>query len=369
MCRHKIMEDMIMKVKEKLKSTIDRYLVKGLSGMALGLFSTLIVGLIIKQIGTLLGDLTIGRYLIYFGSVASVTTGAGIGIGVAHKLESPPLVVYSSAVTGLIGAYASKIVSGQMFVDGNIMLIGPGEPLGAFIAALIGIEAGRLIAGKTKLDIVITPIITIITGATIGVLLGPSISTFMSQLGQFVNWSTEQRPFIMGILVATTMGIFLTLPISSAAISIILGLSGVAAGAATVGCTAQMVGFAVASYRENKMNGLVAQGLGTSMLQIPNIVKNPLIWIPPILTSAILGPISTMLFGMENNAAGAGMGTAGLVGQIMTYETMTEFQSPGVVLLKIALLHFLLPAVLTLGFSELLRYVGWIKKGDMKLDA
>lgn len=362
------MEVIKLDSKKLIKKFIDRYFIKGLSGMALGLFSTLIVGLIIKQIGLLLGDNELGAILIGIGSVASVATGVGIGVGVANALKAPQLIIYSSAVTGFIGAYASKFISEAMFADGGILLIGPGDPLGAFIAVVIGIEVGRLIAGKTSLDIVLTPIVTILSGAAVGLIVGPPISSFMTSLGNFIGWATELRPFSMGIIVSTTMGIFLTLPISSAAISIILGLSGLAAGAATVGCASQMVGFAVASYRENKVNGLVAQGLGTSMLQIPNIVKNPRIWIPPIITSAILGPVSTMVFQMENNSAGGGMGTSGLVGQIMTYQTMAGSESGLILIMKILLLHFVLPAILTLIISELMRKKQWIKYGDMKLN-
>lgn len=353
-----------MKTDNMLKRFINRYLIEGLSGMALGLFSTLIVGLILKQIG----DLTNIKQLIWFGSFATVLTGAGIGIGVAHKFKVPPLVLYSSAVTGLIGAYASKIIIGASFVDGNVVLIGPGEPLGAFIGAVIGIEIGRLVSGKTKLDIVITPIITIATGGAIGLLVGPPISKFMTYLGDIIIISTEQAPFIMGILVSVLMGVILTLPISSAALSIILGLNGLAAGAATVGCATQMIGFAVASYRENKVNGLLAQGLGTSMLQVPNIVKNPRIWIPPIITSAILGPIATMVFRMTNNSYGGGMGTSGLVGQIMTWDTMSSSRGNMVLLTQIIVLHFVLPAIITLIISEFMRKKEWIKYGDMKLD-
>lgn len=353
---------------EILKKGIDRYLIKGFSGMALGLFSTLIVGLIIKQLGLLFGTSSFATVLLGIGSIATVATGVGIGIGVANALEAPKLVIYSSAVTGFIGAYASQFMAGTLIVDGVVSLGTPGDPLSAFLAVVIGVEVGRLISGKTSLDIVLTPIITIIAGAAMGLLVGPTLSSMMARLGNFITWATELQPFAMGIIISTTMGIFLTLPISSAAISIILGLSGLAAGAATVGCATQMVGFAVASYRENKVNGLVAQGLGTSMLQIPNIVKNPRIWVPPIMASAILGPVSTLIFQMENNAAGGGMGTSGLVGQIMTFQTMLGSEPAIMLIIKISLLHFILPAVLTLIISEFMRKRNWIKFGDMKLN-
>lgn len=355
--------------KSLIRKLVDRYLIEGLSGMALGLFSTLIIGLIIKQIGGIIGDNSVGRTLIQMGSMATVLTGVGVGVGVAHKLKATSLVMYASAVTGLIGAYAGKIINGQIFVDGNVTLIGPGEPLGAFIAVIVGVEIGRLVAGKTKIDIIVTPMITIISGSTAGLLIGPSIAAFMNWLGNIIELATIQQPFVMGILVSVLMGMILTLPISSAALSIILGLNGLAAGAATVGCATQMVGFAVASYRENKVNGLVAQGLGTSMLQVPNIVKNPKIWLPPIIASAILGPIATTVFMMKNNAYGGGMGTSGFVGQLMTWDTMSGSEVPAILFGKIVILHIILPAILTLAISEYMRKKGWIKFGDMRLES
>ena len=256
----------------------------------------------------------------------------------------------------------------SFFADGAVHLAGPGEPLGAFIAAMVAIDVGRLVAGKTKIDILITPLVSIVSGSAVGLVLGPPISDFMAGIGAMVNWGTEQQPLLMGVVVSVLMGMILTLPISSAAIGVVLNLSGIAAGAATVGCCANMIGFAVASWRENKMGGLLAQGLGTSMLQMPNIMRRPVIWLPAILSSAILGPMSTLVFRMTNNATGSGMGTAGLVGPLMAYQTMVQTQSPAWVLVQIALMHFILPAALTLGFSELFRRLGWIRSGDMKLD-
>jgi uncharacterized protein len=364
---------------EKVKKLLNHIFIDGLSGMALGLFATLIVGTIIKQLGALIGG-EIGNTLTTLGTVASVLTGAGIGCGVAYKFKESPLVVLSAATAGMVGAYASKIIGGSLIVNGvvsssgaiiegsAVALGGPGEPLGAFIAAYIGIEVGHLVSGKTKIDILVTPLCSILSGSIVGLIVGPPISAFMAGLGNLIEIGTEQQPFIMGIIVSVLMGMFLTLPISSAAIGLVLGLSGLPAGAATVGCCANMVGFAVASYRENKVGGLLAQGVGTSMLQVPNIVKKPVIWLPAIITSAILGPLSTMVFKMTNNAAGSGMGTAGFVGQIMTYQTMVGAESASVVLIKIALMHFILPTILTLLISEFMRKKGYIKFGDMKLD-
>ena len=350
-----------------IKKYLHRVFIDGLSGMAMGLFATLIVGTIIQQIGTLIGG-QIGDLIFLVGKVAAVATCAGIGVGVAHKFQESSLVVLSAATCGMIGGYASKLLAGTVFSDGSIILAGPGEPLGAFIAAYVGIEVGHLIAGKTKIDILLTPLVTIGTGSAVGILVGPPISSFMTWLGSLINWGTEQQPFLMGIVVAVLMGMILTLPISSAALGVILNLSGLAAGAATVGCCCNMIGFAVASYRENKLGGLLAQGIGTSMLQVPNIMRKPVIWLPAILSSAILGPVSTMLFHMTSNATGSGMGTAGFVGQIMTWQVMTATESPVAVMIKIILIQFLLPGLLALGISEFMRKHNFIKTGDMKLD-
>ncbi|MEG0154465.1 MAG: PTS sugar transporter subunit IIC [Lachnospiraceae bacterium] len=352
---------------EKIKKLLDRIFIDGLSGMAQGLFATLIIGTIIQQIGLLVGG-SKGDMLYTIGKVAASLTGAGIGIGVAYKFKERQLVVVSAATAGMVGAFAGKLLTGTLMIDGAMVLAGPGEPLGAFLAAYIGIEVGHLVSGRTKIDILITSLVTIGAGAVAGLLLGPPISRFMTGLGSIINWGTEQQPFLMGITVSVLMGMILTLPISSAALGIILNLSGLAAGAATIGCCCNMVGFAVASYRENKIGGLLAQGIGTSMLQVPNIIRKPIIWLPAILSSAILGPVGTMIFHMTSNATGSGMGTAGLVGQIMTWQTMIVSESPTVVMVKIVVLQVVLPAILTLGISEYMRKKHWIKFGDMKLE-
>ena len=350
-----------------MKSILDRFFIDGLSGMAHGLFATLIIGTIIQQIGNFVPGGT--RDMIYLlGKVAAGLTGAGIGAGVARKLDAGHLVVVSAAVVGMIGAFASRILAGEVLVDDSLVLTGPGEPLGAFLAAYIAVEIGILISGKTKLDIILTPLVCIGVGSAVGLFAGPPISRFMAWLGSLINWGTEQQPLVMGIVVSVLMGMILTLPISSAALGVILNLSGLAAGAATVGCCCNMIGFAVASFRENKISGFLAQGIGTSMLQVPNIVRHPLIWIPPILSSAILGPVGTMLFQMTNNATGSGMGTAGLVGPLMTWQVMTQTEPETIVLFKIILIQFVLPAVLTLLISEFMRKKKWIRYGDMKLE-
>ena len=353
---------------KKLKSALNLIFIEGLSGMALGLFSTLIIGTIIKQIGSYIPGV-VGQWLITFGTIASGLTGAGIGCGVATKFKKAPLVTVSAAVCGMVGAYASKLIAGTVIVEGAVQYVGPGEPLGAYVAALTGILVGSLVAGKTKLDILLTPFTTIVSGCVIGIIVGPPISNLMASLGNIIMVCTEQQPFLMGILVSVLMGMILTLPISSAAIAVVLNLSGIAAGAATVGCCANMIGFAVASYKENGIGGLFAQGIGTSMLQVPNIFKKPVIWLPAIITSAILGPISTCLLGMTDNPTGAGMGTSGLVGQLMTYQDMVaNGAAPVVVIIEIVVMHFILPGVLAFVISEFMRKKGIIKNGDMKLE-
>ena len=355
----------------KVKKVLNHIFIDGLSGMALGLFATLIVGTILEQVGNYTSMLHagIGGYIVMCAGMAKALTGAGIGIGMACKFKQPPLVAVSAAVAGMVGAFAAKLIAGTVTAtSGVIALAGPGEPLGAFIAALAGIEVGKLVAGKTGLDILVTPVVTIGAGCVAGLLVGPPIAAFMTMLGEFINWATIQQPFLMGIIVSAVMGIILTLPISSAALGVSLNLGGIAAGAAAVGCSCQMVGFAVQSFRENKVSGLVSQGVGTSMIQMPNIVKKPVIWIPPIITSMIMGPVSTCMLQMTNNKIGAGMGTSGLVGQIMAFDTMTQAgMEPWMAILQIVLVHVLIPAVITLAISELFRKLGWIKYGDMKL--
>ena len=352
---------------DKVKKILNRIFIDGLRAMGFGLFGTLIIGTIIEQIGNLIGG-GVGSTIVLFGKFAQALTGAGIGVATAYKFKESMLVTVSAASAGMIGAFATKILEGGVLEETTIHLAGPGEPLGAFLAALVAIGAGHLVSGKTKIDILVTPMVSILTGGVTGLLIGPPISGFMAWLGSLINWGTEQQPFLMGVIVSVLMGMILTLPISSAALGIMLGLDGIAAGAAAVGCCANMIGFAVASYRENKIGGLLAQGLGTSMLQVPNIVKKPVIWLPAIISSAILGPISTVVLGMTNNAKGSGMGTAGLVGQLMAWQTMEPEFGAAVTLIEIAVMHFILPAILALVISEIMRKMNLIKPGDMKLE-
>lgn len=345
-----------------VKKYFNRVVVDGLSGMAFGLFATLIIGTIICQIGTIVGDNAIGTYLTAMGNVAKTITGAGIGVGVACKLKASPLTSVAAAVAGLVGAFP-KVDLAQFTVGA------PGEPLGAFIAAYVAVEVGCLVSGKTRVEIIVTPLACIFAGAMAGYFVGPYISKAMTWVGMLVNINVEKSPILGGMAVSVVMGILLTLPISSAAIGISMGLSGLAAGAATIGCCCNMVGFAVISYRENKVGGLIAQGIGTSMIQMPNIVRNPLTWIPAIVSSAILGPVSSALLKMTSNPVGSGMGSAGLVGQFMSYQTMTaEGMEPVIALLEILSMQFVLPAVLCLAIAEGMRKAKLIKPGDLKLE-
>ena len=346
-----------------VKKYLNRLFIDGLSGMAYGLFSTLIIGTIICQIAGLIGSNAVGVYLLAIGNVAKTFTGAGIGVGVACKLKSSPLTTVAAAVCGMIGAFPS--LATEEFVLGK-----PGEPLGAFIAAYVAIEIGAMVSGKTKVDIIVTPVSCILAGATAGYFVGPYISAAMVWIGNLVNVNVEKYPILGGIAISVLMGVILTLPISSAAIGVSMGITGLAAGAATVGCCCNMVGFAVISYRENKFGGLIAQGLGTSMLQVPNLVKKPILWLPPVISSAILGPVSSAVLKMVSSPVGSGMGSAGLVGQFSAYESMVAGGfSPVVALMEILLMHFVLPAVVTLSIAEAMRKLNLIKSGDLKLQS
>lgn len=337
--------------KRGVNNHMKNFCIKTLNGMALGLFSSLIIGLILKQCGQFL-HLPI---LIQFGTLAQYFMGPAIGVGVAYSLQVPPLVLIASLITGAFGAGSIQVVEG-------IAQIRIGEPMGAYIASLVAALLITKLSGKTKLDIILLPAFTIIVGCLVGIFISPGISFFMKYLGEIINKATELHPVMMGITLAVSMGMILTLPISSAAIGISLGLHGLAAGAALVGCCCQMIGFATISYRENGMGGFISQGMGTSMLQIPNIIKNPWIWLPPILASAILGPLSTTVFHMESNSVGSGMGTSGLVGQISTLAVMGSSSIPSMLLL-----HFFLPALLSYVFAQFLRRRNKIKVGDMTL--
>lgn len=332
---------------EFIKRFCKRYFIDAMSAMALGLFSSLIIGTILKQFAKI-------SVLSFLSPLASIATenhvvGAAIGAAIACGLKEKPLVIFSSAIVGAVGYEY-------------------GGPVGAYLAAVIGGELGSLVASKTKLDIIITPLFTIITGGAVGVYVGPYINQFMQALGNFVNSATEYAPIPMGIVVSVVVGMVLTAPISSAALCIMIGIDGIAAGAAAVGCSCQMIGFAVASYRDNDLGGSISIGIGTSMLQFHNILRHPQIWIAPTLASAILGPVSSAVLKMTNTSMGAGMGTSGFVGQFGAYEAMANDVGSVVAIIEIAVMHFILPAVLTMMFDFAGRRLGFIKPGQMKLN-
>lgn len=328
--------------KKNVNITVQTYLIDALSAMAFGLFASLLIGTIF---GTLGKQFHLELFMV-ISDYAKNATGAALGVAIAYALHAPGLVLFSAATVGIAG---------------NSL----GGPVGALVATVVATELGKIVSKETRLDILITPGITIISGTLMAQFAGPGIASFMNWFGTLVKTSTEMQPFFMGILVAVLIGLALTLPISSAAICIALSLDGLAGGAATAGCCAQMVGFAVLSFRENGIGGLMAQGLGTSMLQMGNIVKNPKIWIPPTLASMMTGPVATMVFRLKNIPAGSGMGTCGLVGPIGVYTAMGGGIS---MWLGILFVCFLLPALLTLLFGELLKKIGWIRPGDLKLD-
>ncbi len=336
------------------------YFVDAMSAMALGLFASLLMGTIFGTVAKYIPDGNVIKDYFNLLAGAGGATGAVIGVAIANSLKAPPLVLLSAGVVGMFGnAYGMTFM-----VDGVAKSVTAG-PAGAFIAVLLAVEIGKLVSKATKVDILVTPAVTLGVGGLASMLLCPAVSYCMYWLGAFVNYATELMPLLMGIVISVVVGIVLTLPISSAALCAMIGITGLAGGAAAVGCCAQMVGFAVISFRENKWGGIVAQGLGTSMLQMGNIVKKPVIWVAPTLAAAVTGPISTCLFKLECTGVSAGMGTCGLVGPIGIFADMgfTPTSIIGVILLCVAA-----PAVLSIIFNEIMRKLGWIKTGDMALD-
>jgi len=361
------------KVKSFLKRAGKRYFIDAMGAMVYGLFASLLIGTILKTIFGFIHIDALQPYfqqIIYWTSAGSPLVGAAIGVAVATGLKSKPLAVYSAAVVGGL-AYlmnAFDVVAGT-----PIKGVTSAGPMGAIIAVIVAVEIGSWLTGKTPFDLIVVPAGAVISGTVVAVLVGPPVGSFMAWLGWLLVGATKLYPFPMGIAVSLLVGLTLVAPISSAALCISMGLNGLAAGAATVGCCAQMVGFAVASFRENGWNGLLSQGLGTAKIQFPNIVRHPQILIPTMLASAVAGPLATCVFGMTNNFLGAGMGSCGLVGQIMTFSNMTAptdgsaAMATWVVVCYIILLQFILPAAIALLTSEIMRKKGWIKFGDMKL--
>lgn len=344
-----------------------KYFIDAFTGMALGLFVTLIAGLIISQIGSWL-DLPV---LVAVGKLASILMGAGIGVGIAYYLKAPTLVMLSCLVAGMLGAHSEALMAGTLFTPQEVgpatFVALPGNPIGAYLTSVFAYRAGTWIAGKTKLDILLVPLVVCGIALLVCALLNPPVVAAVNAIGQGIHAATELQPLLMGIVIAVVVGILLTLPTSSAAICIAIGLGGLAGGAAVVGCAAHMIGFAVASFKDNGVSGVISQSLGTSMLQIPNVLKKPLILLPAVIASAIVGPIATVGFKLACTATGAGMGTAGLVGVFGVIEASQEIMSTGQLWTAIILLMFVLPAVIAGVVAYIMRRMGWLVAGDMKL--
>ena len=353
--------------RKQIEISFKRYFIDAMSAMAQGLFCTLLVGTILNTLGSQFQIPFLTQTVVTLGSgdsaiaytvggLASALVGPGIAIAIGFALNAPPLVLFSLIPVG----FSANAMGGA------------GGPLAVYFVAIIACEFGKIVSKETKIDILVTPIVTIMIGIGLSALIAAPIGTAAQAVGTAIMWATNLQPFLMGIAVSVLVGIALTLPISSAAICAALGLTGLAGGAAVAGCCAQMIGFAVMSFRENRWGGLVAQGVGTSMLQMPNILKNFKIWIPPILASAITGPLATCLFKLEMNGSpvSSGMGTCGFVGQIGVY---TGWINTGKVItsmdwIGLILISFILPAILSALFCRILRKWGWIKPGDLKLE-
>ena len=353
--------------RKNIQFSAKRYGIDALGAMAQGLFCSLLIGTIVKTLGQQLSI----PFLVEVGGYCSAMSGPAMACAIGYALQAPPLVLFSLATVG----YAANAL-GSTTLSGSA---GAGGPLAVLFIAIFAAECGKAVSKETKVDILVTPLVTILAGVGLSALIAPAIGTAASAVGEFVEWATVLQPFFMGIAVSVVMGMALTLPISSAAICAALGLTGLAGGAAVAGCCAQMVGFAVLSFRENRWGGLVSQGLGTSMLQMGNIVKNPRIWIPATLASAITGPIATCLFRFQMNdpsgGVASGMGTCGMVGPIGVYAgwvndvaTGAKAAITGMDWLAMVMICFLLPAVLTWLIGIPCRRLGWIKEGDLKLN-
>lgn len=341
-----------------------RIFVDGLSGMTAGWFCTFVIGTILQQTANWAGG-SFGGILQVCAVALKVFAGAAIGAGIAYKLGESMLTASAGAAAGMIGAYSTQILNGSIVKDGKILLDGPGQPLTAFAAAYIGIEIGRIVSGQMKSAKFLAPFLTIIVGGGAGILISPYIEGLIGKIGKMIQWGTQQEPWLMGIVVAVLMGIVCTLPINPVSFASMLHLTGIAAGAAAVGCSAQMVGFAAAALRENGVGGFLAQGIGTSMLQLTNILRRPWIWIPSIVSSAILGAVSAVLLKLPNSSLGAVMGTTGLSGAISAYDMMEAGTGSAVLIL---IMYVAAPAILTYFIAEAMRRAGIIKNGDMKLD-
>ncbi len=367
-----------------VKEFVNKYFIVAFSGMALGLFCTLIAGTIVKQIGSLIGDNAVGKIISYIGVAVQTVMGAGIGVGIAHSFKTSKLTMFSAAAVGMLGSNITNIfVASGIKVWGasgtaGVFAVAVGDPVAAYAAAVVAIKISSLIEGKTPIDIILIPLVSIFSGAISAMILGIPFGMLFALLGRGISYAINWEPVSFGILIAAVMGLLLTFPTSSAAFGVMLfkplvdtslfEASQLAAAAACAGCCAHMVGFAVASFRENKWGGLVSQGIGTSMLQIPNLAKNMRILIPAIAASIVAGPLTSAVFGLRCDFTGSGMGTAGLVGVIQTIDASAAAGLAGWrIALGIAVCYFIVPAAVALGVSELMRRKKWIKYGDMLL--
>lgn len=351
-----------------LKKYAKKYFIDAMSAMALGLFASLLIGTIFGTVGTYLGPDYVANGLVneiggFFSEMKTFAQGASgmaIGVAIAYSLKADPLVMFSCAAVGSL----SYSLGATILLENGETIAYTAGPAGAYVAAIVAVEIGMLVSKKTKVDILVTPTVTIIAGYAIAKLICPAVAYIMFYLGDFINTATEMQPFIMGIIISVVVGMILTLPISSAAICAMIGISGIAGGAATAGCCAQMIGFAVISFADNGWGGFFAQGLGTSMLQMSNIIKKPAIWIPPTLAAAVTGPISTLVFKLESTGVSAGMGTCGLVGPLGTLSDMGGGLD---MWLGMFLCYFVFPAILSYVIYAVMKKIGLIKAGDMKL--
>lgn len=387
--------DLKQRIWQNTKRLSKRWFIDAFTGMAQGLFVTLIAGTIIKTLGQLFGDNSFGRFFVLFGNLMSVMMGAGIGAGIASHLKMSRLVVFSTIVAGFIGAYSESVIGvnaawafhgGDMQAVTSVLAKGlPGNPIGAYVVAMMSCEIGNLVAGKTKLDILLVPL-TCTLVAMLGAYCAYPFILLVNVIGKGVALATAVTPFFMGIIIAVVMGILLTMPTSSAAIWVSVASAVlnnpeavntadynamlIAGGAAVVGCACQMVGFAVLSFPENGVSGLISQGLGTSMLQIPNIMRNPKLLLPPVVASAVCGPIATCLFKLKCGSSGGGMGTCGFVGIIdaFRYSVQQGDMNGWIFALAVILLFVALPALICWGMGLWMRKIGWIRPGELSLD-
>ena len=357
-------------VLKSVKTYAKKYFIDAMSAMALGLFASLLIGTIFGTVGTYLGAdyvsneaiNAIGGFFTEIKGFAQGASGMAIGVAIAYSLKADPLVMFSCAAVGSL----SYSLGATILLENGSSIAYTAGPAGAYIAVIFASEIGMLVSKKTKVDILVTPTVTIAAGYALAKIICPAVAYIMYYLGNFINTATEMQPFLMGIIISVVVGMILTLPISSAAICAMIGISGIAGGAAVAGCCAQMIGFAVISFADNGWGGFFAQGLGTSMLQMSNIIKKPLVWIPPTLAAAITGPISTIIFKLECTGVSAGMGTCGLVGPL---GVLTDMAGDSNMWTGILLVCFVLPAVLSYVIYSVMKKMGLIKNGDMKLNS